>query len=1037
MLGLNDLNALLGAASDTSTDEDSLIAYATKLGSVGGLSVMLCRPGSKLPWDTRTPAMRKSDAETWETLPEHLRPPSPEGMKGLHIATSASSRIRALIRAAYKKGEGMPNLAINVGRSRLVVIDVDTPEEVKSFRDWAAAHATSPEEATMWQRLVPTVESPGTKDDQGQWQHHGGGHFWIQLTPEDFDRVPFADLPSDLTINYGNSHFSMFLGSRYVLVPPSRRAEGAYRARGPVTAAPPWLVDYLINVAEERSRTLSRQVSHGLDEEAADELQSWYDAHPWSEFLTDLNYSLSGTDSCGCPIWQRPGGSSYKSVTAHERSCTSPYYGASEDPPLVIWTDNPGPELESARALTRSKSRAVSKAQVAAAMHHEGDMAATFTAILGASLSGIAHANVHYPAGISIVGFDDVEYPGSVPEPTKAPWVVDPTWRSPRQLGNLPNLATPEMSAGTGQWDPIPSASPLSVEMTPQPASPTSEPDYPHPPMGQFNPYQQQTFPQPNQAPDPGSAGQQDYASATPVPALQQNREYSTPGDSGSDEAGDDSTEALDADYASASLADDYAGQAGYDVGHLKYEAKEVRTAPDIVDIDDVINRPRDIYLVDGLLQRSGRNAVVGPSNVGKSALVMDMLCALTADPVMPGANFGLWHQRRVMHARVLYVAGEGARGAADRVATWRREHGRNIRGERFKMMTRPVNFGDAPYAWYDLEKKARAFFTERHNDPYSNLGADTPVLVFDTLATMLADVEENSATDMGAVMNRLETLRAELDCTIILVHHTGKGENADVMRGSSAIMGALDSVLMLSPVDMEPLEFSEPDIFAAFDTGDNGVNKSHTPIKLINVRVDKQRNFAYDEPFQMSLVAVPVRNPDGSFARSQWSSPADPTPSQKPPTAVIIGDRRGVVPEPKKGPVDLTVTADYKVPERVAVKPDIEELTRDVVRRVAEMTTSLNPQTPTSPPASIAESSLRKYISSSRGKYRISATAKESRIATLVEDAINTCIDARVLTRPSSGQVALTADHVTRRDREKATAAMLDRLDKHIGGAG
>src|SRR5699024_3549732 len=127
------------------------------------------------------------------------------------------------------------------------------------------------------------------------------------------------------------------------------------------------------------------------------------------------------TDSCGCPIWGRPGGASRKSVTAHQRGCTSQLYGGSEDPPLVIWTDNPGPELEAARAMTRSGGRAVSKAQVASAMYFDGDMGRTFTAIVGDNLPWTTGPQVYFPGGVTAIGSEEIEYTGSLAEPVASP----------------------------------------------------------------------------------------------------------------------------------------------------------------------------------------------------------------------------------------------------------------------------------------------------------------------------------------------------------------------------------------------------------------------------------------------------------------------------------------------------------------------------------------------------------------------------------------------------------------------------------------
>lgn len=1009
MLGLDEITAVIGAAAEASTPE-GLTSYAVQAAKSAGLHIMLCQPGGKEPWDTRTPATRKQDAALWETLDPDMRPSTPEGMRGLHIATDNTPRLRALLRAAYKQRPGeLPNLAINVGRSRLLVVDVDTPEEVQAFRDWASMRSASGEEAAMWQRLVPTVTSPGTKDAQGNWVHHGGGHFWLRLSDDDVANIAFSDLPADMTIHHGDSKFSLFITNHYVLIPPSRRAEGAYRSTGPVVEVPPWMIEFLADTATQRRALAARDGSSDLSDEAQESLQDWYDATPWSTLLDDLNYTVTGTDSCGCPIWGRPGGASRKSVTAHQRGCTSQLYGGSEDPPLVIWTDNPGPELEAARAMTRSGGRAVSKAQVASAMYFDGDMGRTFTAIVGDNLPWTTGPQVYFPGGVTAIGSEEIEYTGSLDEPVASP----PMRTAPVERAQPSLTAAPEQSAGTSKWEPIASPAPVSPAETYDPPISAHGEGYPQP--GGFNPY---TAPY-------GQAGEQQYTGQA-APHVNHNREWSTPGSDSAGDAGSD-------EESMGSLASSFAQDPLYDTGWKKYEVDEVRTAPNIVDLEDIENTPRDIFLVDELLQRHGRCAIVGASNVGKSALLVDMLCALAADPMTPGANFNLWHGRRVMPSRVLYVAGEGARGAVDRVSTWKREYGRTIRKERFKLIPSAVNFGATPHAWYDLEKKARAYFEAQYADPGANLGEGNGVLVFDTLATMLTGVEENSATDMGAVMNRLETLRDALNCTIILVHHTGKGENADVMRGSSAITGALDSVLMLTPVDMDKLKYTDPETFDIFESGDNRTNREHTPIRLINVRVEKQRNFRYADDFPMSLVAAPVRNPDGSFARSQWTMPGDESPTVAPPTAVIIGDRKGVVPVPSNDVVSLDTVADYRPFEYKPAKPDLHEMARDIITRVTYLTTVPAGST-AHMPLETSRADVRSYISGRRGRYHISSSAKETTVKGLFTEACQLAIDAGVL-NASGSSMSVPVHQQRRRDRDAAIADMLAKFDAFYGG--
>jgi hypothetical protein len=80
-------------------------------------------------------------------------------------------------------------------------------------------------------------------------------------------------------------------------------------------------------------------------------------------------------------------------------------------------------------------------------------------------------------------------------------------------------------------------------------------------------------------------------------------------------------------------------------------------------------------------------------------------------------------------------------------------------------------------------------------------------LLVIDPLARFFSG-DENSAKDMGAFVTALDVLIQEYDLTIIIVHHVGKpapGDGragGDRLRGSSALFGAADTVMLLDRSD-------------------------------------------------------------------------------------------------------------------------------------------------------------------------------------------------------------------------------------------
>jgi hypothetical protein len=74
-----------------------------------------------------------------------------------------------------------------------------------------------------------------------------------------------------------------------------------------------------------------------------------------------------------------------------------------------------------------------------------------------------------------------------------------------------------------------------------------------------------------------------------------------------------------------------------------------------------------------------------------------------------------------------------------------------------------------------------------------------------DPLRDLIGDADENSASEMSAVMHGLRAFRNVTGATVLAVHHAGKSSKdsngrrgGQKLRGSSAIHGALDCGLYL-----------------------------------------------------------------------------------------------------------------------------------------------------------------------------------------------------------------------------------------------
>ncbi|MEV6833600.1 AAA family ATPase [Streptomyces sp. NPDC051133] len=175
--------------------------------------------------------------------------------------------------------------------------------------------------------------------------------------------------------------------------------------------------------------------------------------------------------------------------------------------------------------------------------------------------------------------------------------------------------------------------------------------------------------------------------------------------------------------------------------------------------------------LLGDLLQVNTLCRAVGPSGSFKSFVLLDM-CGCIGTGVK-------WHGQYVKQGTVVYLVAEGEQGIRKRVRAWEQQYG--MRMDNVLFLPRPVQ---AMSPEWDVLIAA-----------LQEIG---PVLVVvDTQARVTVGVEENSNTEMGKVVDRLDQLRTATSACVVIVHHTGHvGEHG---RGASAVKGALQSELHVS----------------------------------------------------------------------------------------------------------------------------------------------------------------------------------------------------------------------------------------------
>lgn len=221
----------------------------------------------------------------------------------------------------------------------------------------------------------------------------------------------------------------------------------------------------------------------------------------------------------------------------------------------------------------------------------------------------------------------------------------------------------------------------------------------------------------------------------------------------------------------------------------------------------DLRNMPALEPLVDGFLYLDTVARLVGPPGSYKSFLALDW-----AASVVTGTP---WHGQGVTQGGVVYLVGEGVRGIDARLTAWERHRygGQPAEVEVFDGIVDLAAPGTDAAEWVALGR------TLQQRKPL--------LIVIDTQARYTPGHEENSSTEMGVLVNNLDTLRRITGACVLLVHHTTRG--TDHGRGSTAIEGGVQTELVMTP-------------------GKKGT---------VKLKTEKQKDIEEPEPIELHAVAV------------------------------------------------------------------------------------------------------------------------------------------------------------------------------------
>ena len=176
------------------------------------------------------------------------------------------------------------------------------------------------------------------------------------------------------------------------------------------------------------------------------------------------------------------------------------------------------------------------------------------------------------------------------------------------------------------------------------------------------------------------------------------------------------------------------------------------------IKLDELYSQPLEInWLIEDVIPSNSIGMIYGASGSGKSHIILSMAAMI--------ANGLPWFEKDTEQGNVLVLAGEGLSGLTRRFKAIEIEHGITINQERLFVSNRAIGM-DTDKGYKQVEKAI------------NELDEPPQLIIIDTLSRHLMQSEENSNDDMARFISRLEDIRLKYECTIILVHHTGKSAN-------------------------------------------------------------------------------------------------------------------------------------------------------------------------------------------------------------------------------------------------------------------
>ena len=210
-------------------------------------------------------------------------------------------------------------------------------------------------------------------------------------------------------------------------------------------------------------------------------------------------------------------------------------------------------------------------------------------------------------------------------------------------------------------------------------------------------------------------------------------------------------------------------------------EATGFRFIP-LRELADSTIKPR--WVLKHWFERDTITCIAGQPKHGKSFIAFDIGMHVASG--MP------WCGKRVEQGPVFVICGEGQGGTSRRTKGWLSKHPEVSKDVPFHVSNQSIQL-DAAGAGAEKVKSIIEGMCKEHV-------VSPSMIIIDTLARSFPG-DENKTEDMNTFVAALDTHLKAMDVALVIVHHSTKS-GSDVLRGNSALRGALDGLIEVVKAD-------------------------------------------------------------------------------------------------------------------------------------------------------------------------------------------------------------------------------------------